>query len=218
MMTKERVRKRDRSLVVFDLGGVVFHWNPEQLVQEVLPDKAQNGAATRWVREIFQPLNPQGDWAQFDLGLIEPPELAERIAARTGLTRFEALSLIEAIPAHMRVKQDTLPIMETLAAQGHRLVYLSNMPHVLCHWIEKNHSFSEWFSDGLFSARAGLIKPDPSIYRALLHHLGCEQATPIFVDDMQSNVQAAEALGWTAIRFDHAAQVQMELVTLGLLR
>lgn len=213
---KEHVETRDRSLVVFDLGGVVFHWSPEQLVQEVLPHRAQDGAAVRWVQEIFQPLDPHGDWAQFDLGLIEPPELAERIAARTELKRGEVTSLIDGIPGHMHVKQETLQIMKALSSLGHRLVYLSNMPHVMCHWIETNHPFSDWFSDGIFSARAGLIKPNPSIYRTLLGYLDCEEATPVFVDDVESNVVAAEALGWTAIQFRSASQVKDDLAALGL--
>jgi epoxide hydrolase-like predicted phosphatase len=204
--------------VVFDLGGVVFNWQPTVLMRQVLPGRAADEAsAAHWVREIFQTFDPDGDWAQFDLGNAEPEVLAQRIARRTGLEQDEVMAVIDGLAPHMRVKDDTVALIHALKARGHRLAYLSNMPHRLAHWIEDDHPFADWFEDGIFSARVGLMKPDPAIFRLTVERLGVRDASPVFIDDVQKNIDAACALGWRGVRFDTATQVREQLVTHGLL-
>jgi FMN phosphatase YigB (HAD superfamily) len=203
--------------VVFDLGGVVFNWQPTMLLRQVLPARAVDEAsALHWVREVFQTFDPSGDWAQFDLGTVEPDVLASRIARRTGLTVDEVAAVIDGLAPHMRVKDDTVALIHDLKAAGHRLVYLSNMPHRLSHWIEDDHPFADWFEGGIFSARVGLMKPDPAIFRLTVERLGVRNASPVFIDDAQKNIDAAHAVGWRGVRFDTAAQVRDELMRLGV--
>ena len=205
-------------MVVFDLGGVVFNWQPNVLLQQVLPGRAADEAgAVHWVREIFQTFDPAGDWAQFDLGNAEPEVLAQRIAQRTGLEEGEVMAVIDGLAPHMHIKQDTVQLIQDLKANGHRLVYLSNMPHGLSHWIEDDHPFADWFEDGIFSARVGLMKPDPAIFHALTERLAVADLSPVFIDDAQRNIDTARALGWRGVRFETAAQVRAQLVALGLL-
>jgi epoxide hydrolase-like predicted phosphatase len=207
-----------QATVVFDLGGVVFNWQPTVLLRQVLPGRAADEAsASHWVREIFQTFDPAGDWAQFDLGAVEPGQLAKRIAQRTGLALDEVLAVIDGLAPHMRIKQDTVQLIQDLKANGHRLVYLSNMPHRLARWIEDDHPFAGWFENGIFSARVGLMKPDPAIFHLTVERLGIAGAAPVFIDDAQKNIDAALALGWRSVRFESAAQVRDQLVRLGLL-
>lgn len=205
--------------VVFDLGGVVFHWQPTDLLRQVLPGWARDEAeAAHWVREIFQTFDADGDWAQFDLGNVEPQALAQRIAARTGLAVEEVMAVIDGLAPHMRVKDDTVALIHELKAAGHRLVYLSNMPHGLARWIEDDHPFADWFEDGIFSARVSLTKPDPAIFRLSVERLGVRDPAPVFIDDAQRNIDAAHAVGWRGVRFESASQVRAQLAGLGLIR
>lgn len=207
-----------QETVVFDLGGVVFNWQPTVLLRQVLPQRASDEASAHlWVREIFQTFDPVGDWAQFDLGNVEPEALAQRIARRTGLAVDEAMAVIDGLAPHMRPKDDTVALIHDLKAAGHRLVYLSNMPHGLAHWIEDDHPFADWFEDGIFSARVGLMKPDPAIFHLTVERLGIAGASPVFIDDALKNIDAARALGWRPVRFETAGQVRAEVTALGLL-
>ena len=81
--------------VVFDFGGVLFNWHPPSLLRRELPHRAADEAsASHWVREFFQGYG--GDWAEFDRGTVETPELVSRIARRTGLPGAElAARLLE---------------------------------------------------------------------------------------------------------------------------
>ncbi|MGM9428764.1 HAD family hydrolase [Hydrogenophaga sp. MI9] len=207
-----------QNVVVFDLGGVVFNWQPTVLLRQVLPARAVDEAsAQHWVREIFQAFDPDGIWSQFDLGHVTPEELAMRVARRTGLAVDEVAAVIDGLAPHMRVKDDTVALIHELKAAGHRLVYLSNMPHGLSHWIEDDHPFADWFEDGIFSARVALIKPDPAIFRLTVERLGVRDPAPVFIDDAQRNIDAAHALGWRGVRFETAGHVRAQLVNSGLL-
>lgn len=204
--------------VVFDLGGVVFNWQPLRLLQQVLPHLATDEASAKALAQnVFQTFAVNGDWAQFDLGLVEPDQLAERIARRTGLTASDVLTIIAAIPPHMSVQTGTVDLMRDLRDQGHRLVYLSNMPATYSDWIERDHDFFEWFEDGIFSARVQQMKPDPNIYANAVERFGLRGDVPVFIDDVQHNLDAAALHGWQGVRFESAPQVRAKLVEMAWL-
>ena len=72
--------------VVFDLGGVVFRWEPLVLLQQLFAQRMPDEASARhWAGQIFQTFAPEADWALFDLGQIEPDALAQRISQRISL-------------------------------------------------------------------------------------------------------------------------------------
>ncbi len=58
----------------------------------------------------------------------------------------------------------------------------------------------------IFSAEVGLAKPDRRIYELALEHLRVQPAEVFFVDDVQENVEAAQALGIAGIRFVNTEQ------------
>lgn len=204
--------------VVFDLGGVVFHWQPLQLIRQVFTQRVRSDEDAVHLRtQIFQGHAIDGDWTQWDMGRIDRESLARRIAQRTGLTDLEMLAFIDAIAPHLQVKTDTLRLMDELKAAGHRLLYLSNMPRELARWIESVHPFDRWFEDGIFSARVGLAKPDEAIYRHAIERLGLHDQETVFLDDTPPNLVTARRLGWQALHFESAQQARDQILALGLL-
>lgn len=192
--------------LVFDFAGVVFHWNPPALLRETLPQRAPDDAAARaLMHELFQGFAPGSDWADFDLGLIEPPALANRIARRTGLAEAELHAVIDAIPRHLVAHAPTVDLMHDLKRSGHRLFYLSNMPAPYAEHLEANHDFFDLFDDGVFSARVQMMKPQHGIFHAAARRFGVPPAELLFIDDIEHNVQAARSLGWQGLHFTGAA-------------
>ena len=60
---------------VFDFGRVLFDWQPERLLQRLLPERAFDAASTaHWTSLVFQ--SYQGDWGEFDRGTVSPAEVA----------------------------------------------------------------------------------------------------------------------------------------------
>ena len=204
--------------IVFDLGGVVFKWKPLELLQDIFPDRIPDSVtAKKWADQIFESFNPLSDWAQFDLGLIEPDALATKISKRVGIAEADMQLLIASIPPHMVPQQGTVALISELKAAGHPLYFLSNMPATYADHLERSNEFFRHFSDGIFSARVQQIKPQMPIFQNANQRFGVSGKDTVFIDDVQANIDAAHAHGWTGVRFDEPQQVKSELVSLGLL-
>ena len=65
--------------VVFDLGGVVFTWRPNRIIEHVFKDPTIHEKIRT---EIFA----HPDWERLDRGVLENEEAIERGARRTGLS------------------------------------------------------------------------------------------------------------------------------------
>ena len=203
----------DRAFV-FDFGRVVFRWRPDALLGAVLPHRASDAESTRhWVEQVFQGYG--GDWGDFDRGVVEPAALAQRIAARTGLTPAEVTAIIEHAPHELQPLPDTVAWMRRLHAQGRPLHYLSNMPEPFAAHFERTHDFMALFESGVFSARVNLLKPEPEIYAHAAAAFGRAPSQLLFLDDHLPNIVAARAAGWQAIHFHDAAQAAAEAHALG---
>ena len=64
------------------------------------------------------------------------------------------------------------------------------------------------FDTIVISAEEKVIKPDPRIYFAALDRLGVRPLEAIFLDDVQTNVDAANTLGMLGVHFQSSAQAQ----------
>jgi HAD superfamily hydrolase (TIGR01509 family) len=74
-----------------------------------------------------------------------------------------------------------------------------------------------WFDSGVFSSQVRLVKPEPAMFQEARRRFGVPPGELLLVDDFALNVKAARALGWHAIHFLSADQLEAELVSRGLL-
>jgi putative hydrolase of the HAD superfamily len=190
--------------VVFDLGGVVVDWQPERLIATAAPDAATR---ERVRREIFE----HPDWLELDRGTLGHDDAIRRFAARSGLDESRVAALLVRVPPSLIPRPDTLALLRALHAGGHALYYLSNMGEPSFGHLERSHDFWPLFAGGIVSCRVRLLKPEAAIFDRLLQQYGLAARATVFIDDLQRNVDAAAALGLTAIRFTSAAQCEQAL-------
>lgn len=203
--------------IVFDLGGVLLNWQPKQLLCDLLPELALNEDRSAALgAQIFESFTPGSDWARFDLGLIEPSELSRNIAARTRLSEEQVSRIIGGIPQHLHALTDTVAVLQALAQTGHRLFFLSNMPAPYAAELIRRESFFTYFSAGIFSADVQHMKPQAAMFELAENRFGLA-AAPVFIDDVQLNVDAACQRGWRGLRFEGAPALAQTLRGLGLL-
>jgi len=197
--------------IVFDFGGVLFNWQPEQLVRRYLPRQATDAAAIRaLVAGVFQGFG--GDWAQFDRGVLDGPELVRRIAARTGLDAREVATLVDGVPPSLTPKPDTVDLLRRLGASGVTLHYLSNMPLPYAQYLNDRHpELLAHFRSGLYSSQARLIKPEAALYELARRRFGAAADRLLLLDDIAANVDAARASGWKALLFTDASSCEQTL-------
>lgn len=204
--------------VVFDFGGVLFNWQPLQLIQQVMPTHARNDAEAAAVASaVFQSFAPGSDWAEFDRGTVAWDTLRERIALRTGLPPRDLDKLMAAIPAHLQPLADTVDWLQRLADAGTRLCFLSNMPAPYAAHLQREHAFLSHFEAGVFSCDVKQIKPDAEIFHTAAERFGVDPRRTVFIDDNVHNIRTATELGWRAVRFEHVAQAEAELKQRGWL-
>ena len=204
--------------VVFDLGAVLLHWQPVDLVARMLPQHAPDRAAAEQLcTRIFEDLHPGSTWADFDRGRVEPDALADLLAVQTGVPADDLLDFIHAIPDHLHTKLDTQALLPRLLSHGHRLVYLSNMPLPYSERLLQERTFFQYFDGGIFSGVIGLVKPEQAMFARAESELELDPDNTVFIDDNLHNVQAARRRGWESIHFVDAQQCETELLDLGVL-
>ncbi|MGO9516200.1 MAG: HAD family hydrolase [Candidatus Korobacteraceae bacterium] len=108
----------------------------------------------------------------------------------------------------LRVNQEALALAREIKALGVRIAILSNMPHDLLAYVQREFEWLDEFEVKIWSCELGMVKPDPSIYRVCLDALGCEAQRTLFFDDRPNNVEAARELGMEAYIFESAEQAR----------
>ena len=78
--------------------------------------------------------------------------------------------------------------------------------------LDSRYHMLDVFDASVFSAEVGMAKPVPEIYQLILEKLGVEAGEAIFVDDFQSNVDAANALGIHAVHFENSLQARLAVL------
>ncbi|MBI5254931.1 MAG: HAD family phosphatase [Burkholderiales bacterium] len=193
--------------IVFDFGGVLFRWRPTALLRQVLPERAPDEPAARhWAKQVLN-----REWLEFDRGVVEPAELADAIAQRTGLAPGEVMAVIDAVPDELAPLADSVDLLERLHAAGSTLHYLSNMPLPYAEHLDREHAFLQRFSSGVYSGRVRMVKPDAEIFELAAEQFGAHPSELVFLDDLGANVEAARAAGWQALPFTDAAQAERDL-------
>ena len=195
--------------VVFDLGGVLIHWDPRLLYRKLLPSE---DAVERFLATVCP-----SEWNErLDAGLPLAEGIAERVAE---FPQHEPLihAYAERFGEMMLPMHRSIALLHELAERRVPLFALSNWA---AETFERTHTLFPFLSafDGLvISGRIGLAKPDPRIFQHLLDTHGLSAGDTLFVDDRASNVEAARAAGLEGLLFEGPALLREALVLRGLL-
>ncbi|MDC7231627.1 MAG: HAD family phosphatase [Spirochaetales bacterium] len=196
--------------IVFDLGGVVLHWEPDTLIAKYFPEAEDQ----KKVKEQFL---RHRDWESLDRGTIEKERALRNAAERTGIPYEKIKEMLDATPASLQPKEETIDLILKLKEKGHDLYILSNMHHDSMDYLDETHDFFELFDGKVASCRVKLVKPEAEIYRHLLTEYKLKAEETVFIDDMKENVEAAAGEGIHPVHFESAQQCEKELKALGCL-
>jgi 2-haloacid dehalogenase len=200
-----------RSIVIFDLGGVLIDWDPRRLYRKLFAgDEAavEQFLATVCTHEWNR---CQDAGRSFDEGArllkAQHPDKAELIDAYGA--RFDEMM---AGPIAGAVE-----ILAELRERGTPLYGLTNFsaetyPHAVARF-----GFLGWFRGILVSGEVGTIKPDPRIYELLLERFAIDPHRAVYIDDVAANAEAARPFGIHGIHFSTPDALREELVRLALL-
>ena len=190
--------------IVFDLGGVVFNWQPDAIVRSLFEDPKTRDLARN---EIIG----HADWIELDRGTITLSQAMERAAARTGLRLRDIERLFEAVPQFLTPIEATIELIHRLGNTHNSLFVLSNMHLASIAYLEEHHDIWGVFDGIVISSRIQMVKPERQIYEYLLNRYQLDPAETVFIDDLPENLEAAASLGIRTIRFIDSAQCERDL-------
>ena len=70
------------------------------------------------------------------------------------------------------------------------------------HIFEEYDFFGTLFHDGIYSYKAGVMKPDERIFELARTRFGVDPARTLYIDDLEENVRGAEAVGFIGHHYD----------------
>lgn len=103
-----------------------------------------------------------------------------------------------------------------LKQRGILTAILSNMGDSVLANMQREFDWLPRFDVLVWSFQLRMAKPDPAIYLHALQKLGTRPDETLFIDDRQVNIDAARALGMTAILFSTVERLRQDLIATGL--
>jgi putative hydrolase of the HAD superfamily len=197
--------------LIFDVGGVLIVQDPKEYAlldrEYGLRDNTLWFALYR-IPEWNEIQTGRGSAEAYDAAVLaylaregcsDPAGMVERI-------RTQATRLHEQVIDLIRSLRDT-----------YRIGLLSNATARLEEMLAELGLHEGLVHDVVNSARVGLAKPDPAVYRLAAERLGLAPGQCFFVDDYDKNVIAAREVGMHAHHFRGYEGLAAELRSLGVL-
>jgi putative hydrolase of the HAD superfamily len=194
--------------IVSDFGGVLttpllrsFERVQDEInvPAESLGKALQSAAAERGDNPLFQ--LERGEMAEADFLDLLSVHLEPLVGHRPHLHRFREVYFDALDP-----NEQMIDLMRELKAGGLKMALLTNN---VKEWEPLWRSMlpvDEIFEEIVDSAFVGCRKPEARIYELTLERIGMPAEACLFVDDLQPNIEGAEAAGMSAVHFRDNAQ------------
>ncbi|GJM41861.1 MAG: haloacid dehalogenase [Ardenticatenaceae bacterium] len=196
--------------IIFDVGGVLLRTEDRQPRQkwEARLGLAPGGAEAL----VFN--SKMGQKAQ--CGEISEPELWHWIGEELALLPNELAAFRTGFWAGDVMDMKLVAYIRQLKHR-YQTAIISNYADNLRPELTNKFSIADAFDEIIISCEEKVIKPDPEIFQRALQRLGRTPAEAVFIDDFAHNVQAAQAVGLTAIHFQPTINLPDTLRQVGVL-
>jgi putative hydrolase of the HAD superfamily len=195
--------------VIFDVGNVLVVWDP------VAIESCTFGGETLAQESYVSPIRGNPIWLALNRGELTFVEARGRYLKQG----FEAAAIdrfFDHVLGTQDLKHDTVAMMRDLADAGYRLFAITDNVREIVEHLKKTYDFWRHFECAAVSAEIGVLKPDPAIYRWLLEEAALEPDECVFMDDVPSNAEGAQAVGIEAFVFTTAREARGRLRAVGV--
>ena len=197
--------------IVFDMGGVLIRWKPEEILGQfdLSPEEAEI-----LNRELFHSV----EWMQQDRGILTGDEVTEAVCARAPERLWETVKSI----VYGWYQQYLIPmpgmaeLVRELKSNGYHIYLLSNASLALRRYFPRIPG-SECFEKLLVSAEEKLLKPSHEIFERLYEKFELNPGECWFIDDSPANVEGAILTGMRGtVFYGDVARLRRELHRAGI--
>lgn len=196
--------------VVFDVGHVLYDWDPRYLYAKLIHDAAE--------LDWFLANVVTRDWHfQHDAGRPcseTSAELSGQFPAYASLIAAYGPRWLETIPGPV---PGMIELVGELAASGVPLFAITNFSDEFWAMFRPTAPVFDHFRDIIVSGTEKVVKPDRPIFDLAMQRFGLAPGEALFVDDRADNVRGGESVGLIGHVFDSEPRLRARLVELGLL-
>ncbi len=196
--------------VIFDIGRVLYEWDPRYLFERRIADPAR----LDWFLANVVTLQ----WHfQHDAGRSLAPMLAELTSAHPDERPLIAAYVpcwLETIP---NAVPGSLRLLQALDEAGVPLYGITNFGVEFWERFRPGAPLLDLLRDIIVSGAEKLVKPDPAIFRLAETRFGVDPARALFIDDSRTNVESAADCGFQTHHFRDAPTLRADLLARGLI-
>lgn len=177
--------------IVFDMGNVLVNYDDRIVCRRFIKDEKELELVRR---AVF--VSPE--WIMLDMGVISDEEALKSMQSR--LTDDHAREMAALCMNHwheycMDGIEEMGNVIKELKDQGYGIYLCSNASMRLLQCYKQVIPGIEYFDGVLFSAEVKCIKPQKEIYLHLFENFKLKPEECFFIDDLQRNIDGAEACG-----------------------
>jgi epoxide hydrolase-like predicted phosphatase len=202
--------------VIFDWGGVITSPILDTVRAWLIADRIDRDSYTAamrpWVRQAYGTDQRDSPIHALERGEVSDADFERTLAAALVSEDGEAVpseGLLQRMFAASVIQPEMLDLIRELRASGLRIGLLSNSWGTRFGYPQE--LLDELFDDAVISAQVGMRKPEERIFRLSTERLGLAPAECVFVDDMEGNILAARALGFSVVHHREPAVTRSEL-------
>jgi glucose-1-phosphatase len=178
--------------LVFDLGNVLISFKPADYLDKL-------GYTPEHKNIILSDVFRSREWQLMDKGEITREEAASTISERSSLKREEIEDVLDLRTKILHPIKENIRLLPALKKSGFKLYFLSNFPGDIFDEVFDRNPFFGLFDGGYISAWIKIAKPDRRIFEILLETYSLIPEECLFIDDDESNVQAAGLVGMSSV-------------------
>lgn len=196
--------------IVFDVGKVLLHWDPEIPYRRLIPDAEQrawfldNVCTPAWNME-------QDRGRSWQEG--EEAAIAEHPVHEPHIRAFRQ-NWHEMVP---HAQEEVVAMMDAMIEAGRDVTLLTNFAPDTFAEASERYPFLKRPRGVTVSGEVRLLKPQREIYDHHVATFELEPSATLIIDDSEKNVEGAKAAGWQAVHFTDAAMLKNDLAAFGII-
>lgn len=175
--------------LIFDMGQVLIHWDPEQIMYaDGVTDKEDMALINKYMYHT-------SDWSLMDWGYVNEEKMEKLARERLPERLWDSVhKLLFGWYDHIYPMEGMATLIKDYKEMGLNIYLLSNASSLL-HEYFPHIPGSEYFTDKVVSADVKMIKPMHEIYEYAISKFDIKPEESVFIDDLCANVAAARLCG-----------------------
>lgn len=188
------MKKRNYSVIVFDLGNVLIPFDYNRITEKL--NSVKENLGNRFYKKYKENYDVHRKFETWELSnenfLDIMMDWCENAVSREEFCHIYSDLFTE--------NKDVAALLPKLK-ENYMLVLLSNTNDIHKKYGWQNYTFLKYFDKLILSHEVNAVKPDEKIYREVEKFTNKPSEEHIFIDDIREYGLGAEKLGWDSIHF-----------------